>query len=219
MIGHCREVQHWPKFDVCSVGSNHCGLTCSACYNTRFTEVPGAPEGPIVYEEILATSVVVRWKPPKDTGGIPITAYHLERRDKKYYTWIKVEKTKPNITSFCVQNLLEGNEYLFRVFAENEEGLSVPLESIQSVIPHRPPGCWICCAGWLRLENKWFSHLHIILLMLTVISFCHNQSYAALFAAASLCSWYVAFSKTNSYFFYEYNTEAFCLLHCVTNCT
>ena len=103
--------------------------------------MPGAPEGPIVYEEVLVTSVVVRWKAPKDTGGVPITAYHLERRDKKYYTWIKVEKTKPNVTSFCVQNLLEGSEYFFRVFAENEEGLSAPLESVQSVIPHRAPGC------------------------------------------------------------------------------
>lgn len=103
--------------------------------------MPAAPEGPIIYEDIQETSVVVRWKPPKDTGGIPLTAYHLERRDKKYYTWIKVDKTKTSVTSYCVENLLEGGEYLFRVFAENEEGLSAPLESLQAVTPHRPPGC------------------------------------------------------------------------------
>lgn len=86
--------------------------------------------------------MVVRWKAPRDNGGLPVTAYHLERRDKKYFSWIKVDKTKANITSYCVQNLLEGNEYYFRVFAENEEGLSDPLESTESVMPQRPPGAF-----------------------------------------------------------------------------
>jgi titin len=111
-----------------------------ACITYTSADPPSAPEGPITYEDILETSVVVQWKLPKETGGLPITAYHLERRDKKYFTWIKVDTVKPHITSFCVQNLLEGGEYYFRVFAENEEGLSAPLESVESVIPHRPPG-------------------------------------------------------------------------------
>ena len=102
--------------------------------------MPSAPEGPIVYEEVLATSVVVCWKPPKDLGGLLLTGYTLERRDKKKYTWIKVDAVKPTITSYCVQNLLEGNEYMFRVMAENEEGLSEPLKSTHSVTPHRPAG-------------------------------------------------------------------------------
>lgn len=104
------------------------------------TEVPAPPQGPIIYEEITSSSVVIRWKVPLDTGGLPITAYHLERRDRKYYTWIKVASVKSNITSYCIQNLLEGNDYFFRVFAENEEGLSLPLESVESVTPQGIPG-------------------------------------------------------------------------------
>ena len=53
-----------------------------------------------------------------------------------------MDKVKANVTSYCVENLVEGNEYFFRVFAENDEGLSTPLESTQSVTPRRPPGCW-----------------------------------------------------------------------------
>lgn len=34
---------------------------------------PGAPEGPLVYEEVQANSVVMSWKPPTDDGGSPIT--------------------------------------------------------------------------------------------------------------------------------------------------
>ncbi|KAK7507540.1 hypothetical protein BaRGS_00001475, partial [Batillaria attramentaria] len=116
-------------------------------------KVPSPPEGPIVFEEITATSVVVRWKASRDTGGLAITAYYLERRDKKYTSWIKVDKTKPNVTSYCVQNLLEGNEYFFRVFAENEEGMSAPLESLQSVIPHRPPVAPSVPTGPVRFKD------------------------------------------------------------------
>ena len=38
-----------------------------------------------------------------------------------------VEKLSLSITSYCIQNLLEGNEYYFRVYAESDEGLSEPL--------------------------------------------------------------------------------------------
>lgn len=36
-------------------------------------DTPGAPEGPLNYDEIQANSVDISWNPPKDDGGSPIT--------------------------------------------------------------------------------------------------------------------------------------------------
>ena len=58
----------------------------------------------------------------------------------KRSAWILVDNVKPSITSYCVQNLLEGNEYLFRVYAENTEGLSKAMESSEIAVPKRPAG-------------------------------------------------------------------------------
>lgn len=44
-----------------------------AVLNVVVLDTPGAPEGPLVYEEVQANSVVMSWKPPKDDGGSPIT--------------------------------------------------------------------------------------------------------------------------------------------------
>lgn len=92
-------------------------------------EVPSAPEAPIEATEITATSVSIKWKPPKSDGGTPLTAYIIERRDATRMTWIKVDKVKPNITTYCIQDLVTNNEYFFRVIAENAEGMSPPLDS------------------------------------------------------------------------------------------
>lgn len=102
--------------------------------------MPSAPQGPIVTSDLTATSVVIAWKPPLKDGGLPITGYVIEKRDKRRPTWVKVEKVNPDILTYCVQNLTTGSDYYFRVFAENDEGLSPPLEMDQPVTPKRPPG-------------------------------------------------------------------------------
>ena len=44
-----------------------------ATINVIVLDKPGAPEGPLNYDEIQANSVIMSWKPPKDNGGSPIT--------------------------------------------------------------------------------------------------------------------------------------------------
>lgn len=90
--------------------------------------------------EITAKTVTIQWKAPKSNGGLALTAYYIERRDKKHTAWLKVDMVKPSIKSYCIQKLLEGNEYFFRVIAENPEGLSEPLESLEAVMPREKPG-------------------------------------------------------------------------------
>lgn len=113
---------------------------------TNLLAVPSTPEGPLKITEITQTSVTISWKGSVDDGGLPITSYVIERRDRRFTSWLRVDAVKPGITSYCIQNLVEGNEYLFRVYAENEEGSSEPLMSVEGVIPYREPGAnsFIC---------------------------------------------------------------------------
>jgi titin len=107
--------------------------------------VPSSPEGPLNITEITETSVTISWKKSRDDGGLPITLYVIERRDARFTSWLRVDAIKPSISSYCIQNLVEGNEYLFRVYAENKEGSSEPLVSVEGVIPHREPGAGEFC--------------------------------------------------------------------------
>lgn len=74
------------------------------------------------------------WQPPKDDGGSPLTVYHIEMKEVRDRTWSKVDKIQPDITTYCVQRLKTNAEYVFRVMAVNEVGVSEPLNS-ETVIP------------------------------------------------------------------------------------
>ena len=82
--------------------------------------------------QITSSSVTISWNQPSDNGGLSLSSYIIERRDVRYSSWLRVDKVDPSIMSYCVQNLLEANEYLFRVFAENDEG---PSEALQTSVP------------------------------------------------------------------------------------
>jgi len=98
---------------------------------------PDSPEGPLEISEVKADSCVLKWKPPKNDGGAPISNYIIEKFDTKKGEWQKV-------SSFCrvpfyeVSGLNEGSEYKFRVSAENIYGQSVPLECEKPVVAKNP---------------------------------------------------------------------------------
>lgn len=69
------------------------------------------------------------WTAPASDGGSPLTTYIVERRDSKRNTWMSAGTMKPEETEFTVTKLIEGNEYLIRVFAENSVGASEPTET------------------------------------------------------------------------------------------
>lgn len=106
--------------------------------------MPSAPEGPLEMSDISERTVTISWKLPKSMGGLDLTGYVIQRRDRNKYSWLHVDNVKPNIRSYCIQNLVEGKEYLFRVLAQNDEGLSEPLQSADAVLMCRPTGFWLC---------------------------------------------------------------------------
>jgi len=77
--------------------------------------------------DITSSTCKLKWEPPEDDGGKPITAYLVEKMDKETGRWQKVCHTEPDVTQCGVRGLQEGHEYLFRVKALNDEGESEPL--------------------------------------------------------------------------------------------
>lgn len=76
----------------------------------------------------------MRWTPPSNDGGSPITGYIIEKREKGSPKWTKAGETGPHETKGTVDNLDEGAEYEFRVKAVNAAGPGEPSQASKSVI-------------------------------------------------------------------------------------
>ncbi|KAJ7371875.1 hypothetical protein OS493_022596 [Desmophyllum pertusum] len=90
-----------------------------------YAEKPGSPTITSSTGDIQATSLSVKWTPPADNGGSPITAYRVVIL--KGGNEIKnVNITDPGTTSLSVGGLERNTEYIVKVFAINAvfEGLA-----------------------------------------------------------------------------------------------
>ena len=100
---------------------------------------PGPPENPSV-EDVTSSSCQVSWQTPKFDGGSQITGYHVERRQTDSSRWIKVTKSLVSELTFKVTDLIQGNQYEFRVFAENKVGPGPPCSPTKPVLAKEPYG-------------------------------------------------------------------------------
>ena len=88
--------------------------------------------------EVTDTSVSLKWSPPSEDGGKPITRYIIEKREPSKSTYIPVGTTSPDTTQFRVIRLVAGNEYVLQVSAENEVGAGEPAELSQGITAKSP---------------------------------------------------------------------------------
>ena len=95
-----------------------------------FTDKPGAPEE-LSVSDITAESCTLHWQPPKDNGGSDIRDYIIEKREANRRSWNKIGTTSD--LEFVVPKLIEKNQYVFRVFAENEVGVGEATELKEAV--------------------------------------------------------------------------------------
>lgn len=93
-----------------------------------FLERPAPPRGPLIIKEVTRTKVQLTWQKSSYDGGSEITSYHIERLIQGEKHWHKEHEVEANITTYITQDLLEGHEYFFRVFAVNDIGVSDALE-------------------------------------------------------------------------------------------
>lgn len=70
--------------------------------------------------------VLLEWKCPTIDGGSPITSYIIEKKEKNGTKWTKAAETRGDVTQAAVEDLINGQEYEFRVVACNKAGPSQP---------------------------------------------------------------------------------------------
>ena len=99
--------------------------------------MPGPPID-VDVSEVTKDSAVVTWKAPDSDGGSPITGYVVERSLATSARWLRVNKQSVPDLKLKVEELVEDNEYIFRVIAENKVGPGEPSQPSKPVMARDP---------------------------------------------------------------------------------
>jgi len=93
---------------------------------------PSAPQN-LRVTAVSKDSVLLVWDEPAHDGGAPVTRYVVEKADVKQGVFSEVGDTTPDKRQITVTKLLKGNDYMFRVSAENEIGQGKPASLVEPV--------------------------------------------------------------------------------------
>lgn len=98
----------------------------------NFSDEPGKP-GNLEVTDWDKNFVDLKWIPPKEDGGSPITGYLIEVKDKSG-TWEKALTVPADKTTATVPNLVEGESYVFQVKAINAAGPGVASDPTNTIV-------------------------------------------------------------------------------------
>jgi len=128
-LGICivRDVTLAQQGDYVVTASNHYGSK-SMALKLKVLDCPGAPEGPIEISDITQTRVRLAWGEPIDNGGSTITNYIVEKRETSRLVWTMVSENE-QATRMTINKLIKGNQYVFRVSAQNKYGIGKSIQS------------------------------------------------------------------------------------------
>lgn len=110
------------------VTASNAGGTTKIFINFVVLDRPEPPTGPVEIGEVGETTVCLKWAPPENHGGSPVTNYIVLKRETSTPAWIEVS-TSIARSSFKVTKLTKGEEYQFRIKAENRYGISDHIDS------------------------------------------------------------------------------------------
>ncbi|XP_059189468.1 myosin binding protein Ha [Centropristis striata] len=88
----------------------------------QIVERPGPPTSMKLVDS-WGFNAALEWTPPRDNGNSEITGYTVQKADRKTNEWFTVLEHYHRLTA-TVSDLIMGNSYIFRVFAENQVGVS-----------------------------------------------------------------------------------------------
>uniref|UniRef100_A0A3B1IHI7 Titin n=1 Tax=Astyanax mexicanus TaxID=7994 RepID=A0A3B1IHI7_ASTMX len=109
----------------------------SAFVSVKVLDTPGAPLN-LTVKDITRNYVTLLWEPPLIDGGAKIKNYIVDKRESTRPAFSNIT-TKCTKTTLRVGDLTEGGIYYFRVMAENEFGVGLPIETEESVKTADPP--------------------------------------------------------------------------------
>jgi len=118
---------------------------------------PSAPEN-LCVTDVHKDSVTLKWDAPETDGGMPVKTYNVEKRDAMKTTWLSAGRVDGDTFTFKVSHLIEGNDYYFRVTAENKIGAGEPAELSKAVTAKLPYGmliyiCDLCVVTIVQSGN------------------------------------------------------------------
>ncbi|XP_024861461.1 myosin binding protein Ha isoform X1 [Kryptolebias marmoratus] len=93
-----------------------------ANFTLQVVDLPGPPAS-IKLVDAWGFNAAIEWTPPKDDGNSEITGYTVQKADQKTGEWFSVLEHYHRL-SVTITDLIMGNSYSFRVFAENQVGRS-----------------------------------------------------------------------------------------------
>ena len=152
---HIRDLFEDGAYAVQIFAENSEGLSAPLETETpiRPRRAKGPPDSPATFEciGVDVNAVTLQWEPPLADGGSLLKKYKLEMCDKgkrgESRSWSTLkDDISPIETSFTVNQLTEGHEYLFRLTAINESGesevkvLDKPVKPRQRVQAPAQPG-------------------------------------------------------------------------------
>lgn len=80
----------------------------------------------VTITDVNRFGVSLTWEPPEYDGGAEITNYVIELRDKTSIRWDTAMTVRAEDLSATVTDVVEGQEYSFRVRAQNRIGVGKP---------------------------------------------------------------------------------------------
>lgn len=103
--------------------------SCFQLFRIFASLAPPSPPENLTAISVTSKSVTIHWEPPLSNGGSDLTGYVVEKRLATLSSsikWTRVVTLDAYCMQYCIDNLKEKSEYVFRVLAENEAGLSAP---------------------------------------------------------------------------------------------
>lgn len=93
------------------------------------TAAPSTPSGPLRVSNITTSSATITWYPSRQAGSSRIRRYIIEKSEGgRHSVWTLCGYSSSETQVYHLAHLTEGKQWLVRVYAENEDGKSEPLE-------------------------------------------------------------------------------------------